>query len=61
MLLEELSDRFAKETEAEVHLFTYLEPCLSCDLTVVNFLESFPNINLYLYFYQEKVNCELKK
>jgi hypothetical protein len=59
MLLEELSTRFTKDTIADVHLFTYLEPCLSCDITITDFLKDFPNIILYVYFYQEKENCEL--
>ncbi|WP_439874701.1 deaminase domain-containing protein [Bacillus mycoides] len=59
MLLEELSSRFREETQAEVHLFTYLEPCLSCDLTIIKFLKDFPNIDLYIYFFEEKKNCEL--
>lgn len=59
MLLEELSSRFREETLAEVHLFTYLEPCLGCDLTIIKFLKDFPNIDLYIYFFEEKKNCEL--
>lgn len=57
LLLEELSNRFDKKTVAEVTLFTYLEPCLSCDMTIVKFLEDFPMVTLNIYFYKEKNNC----
>lgn len=44
---------FVKEKEIEeftVHLFSQLEPCLSCDYIIIKFLERFPKSNMYLYY-----------
>lgn len=54
-ILEHIHD-FVKEKKIEefsVHLFSQLEPCLSCDYVIINFLEEFPKSKMYLYYEKE--------
>lgn len=59
MLLEELSERFDKNTEAVVHLFSYLEPCLSCDHVIAKFLEEFQFIDMFIYYFEDSLTCKV--
>ncbi|MFD0672330.1 deaminase domain-containing protein [Cohnella sp. GCM10027633] len=56
--LEELSRRFTAETTGDVHLYTTLEPCISCDFVIINFLNLFRNISLNIYFHEKCSDCE---
>ncbi|UYY94324.1 hypothetical protein OIU11_01965 [Bacillus cereus] len=56
-ILEYITDFVEKKSISEftVHLFTQLEPCLSCDYVIIKFTERFPKSNMYLY-YEEAYN-----
>jgi hypothetical protein len=52
-LLEEFACMFDDKTVGTVLLYTRLEPCLSCDYEIIQFVELFDKIELVIYYDEE--------
>ncbi|PFP09385.1 hypothetical protein COJ90_21005 [Priestia megaterium] len=53
-ILEEIRERLINKVyepyeSLSISLYTALEPCLSCDYAIIQFLKEFPDINLTMY------------
>lgn len=36
--------------EIDIYMYTYRQPCLSCDYYIINFLKDYTGVNLYIYY-----------
>lgn len=52
-LLNWLSNKINPTDRGEIHLYTYYEPCLSCDYVIIQFTRRYPKIKLFIYFSEE--------
>jgi hypothetical protein len=53
-ILEYFAQKYMNNPQVQgvIRLFTYKEPCLACADVIRQFYEMFPNIQLYIYYYQ---------
>jgi hypothetical protein len=52
-LLEYISTRISLHQVGHIYLFTYYEPCLSCDYVIIQFAKKYPLIKIDVYFEEE--------
>lgn len=55
-LLSTLKSRLYPDSEGTIHLYTLLEPCLSCDDVISQFVREFENIKIFIYFHTNGYN-----
>lgn len=59
-LLFELSKNYLKaHSTGTIYLYTYREPCLSCDYYIINFMKSYPKIDLKIFYEIPYLDSEL--
>lgn len=52
-LLEKLASTIQTNEVGHINLFTYYEPCLSCDYVIIQFQKCYPRISMSIYFEEE--------
>ncbi|MGN2618512.1 deaminase domain-containing protein [Bacillus stercoris] len=52
-LLEYVATKIHPDTIGQIMLYTYYEPCLSCDHVIIEFVRRFPNIKIDIFFEEE--------
>ncbi|HFJ9515278.1 hypothetical protein I6G54_10825 [Bacillus tropicus] len=52
-LLEKLAKYVDSGDVGTIDLYTYYEPCLSCDYVIIQFTKKYPNIKVNVYFSEE--------
>jgi len=52
-LLEYITSRITPQQVGHIDLFTYYEPCLSCDYVIIQFTKKYPLITIDVYFEEE--------
>lgn len=52
-LLENLATNLSPQDIGHINLYTYFEPCLSCDYVFIQFNKMFPNISIDVFYEEE--------
>lgn len=52
-LLEKIATHLKPEAQGKIVLYTYYEPCLSCDYVIIQFINRFKKIKMDVYFEKE--------
>lgn len=53
-LLERVSEDITDDVEEGlIKMYTYYEPCLSCDYVIIQFTKRYPNIDIEIYYEEE--------